>query len=127
MCKKEQSIQAPTPSASAVIEISSEKEFDEKVLNEKKPTVVIFGAPWCGACRDMKPVFEKVAKEMSGKYIFADVDVDKAGAVAKDYDIKGIPAILFFEDGKEAKDSKRIIGSISQETLKHAVDENLGD
>ena len=59
MCKKEQSIQAPTPSASAVIEISSEKEFDEKVLNEKKPTVVIFGAPWCGACRDMKPVFEK--------------------------------------------------------------------
>ncbi len=125
-CKKEL-VKEAEGTNSSVLAINSEKEFDEKVLDAKKPAVVEFSATWCGACRTMKPIFEEVAKEMGDKYIFADVDVDKAESVAKKYDIKGIPAFLFFKNGKEAKDSERIIGAVSKENFKKTVDDSLGD
>ena len=125
-CKKEV-VKEAEGASSSILAINSEKEFGEKVLGAKKPTVVEFHAAWCAACREMKPIFEDVAKELGDKYIFADVDVDKAGSVAQKYDITGIPAFLFFEDGKEAKGSTRVIGAVSKEKFKKAVDDNLGD
>lgn len=89
--------------------LNSAKEFDTNVLKASKPTVVKFSAPWCGACKKVQPIYEKVAKELDKKYNFVIINVDNAKDIAKKYGIKGIPTFLFFKNGK--KIPKSIVGS----------------
>ena len=102
------------------------QEFQEKVISSTQPVVVDFSAAWCGACQTIKPTFEKIAQEFVAKYVFAEVDVDAASEVANNYNIKGMPTITFFKNGKEAvSEENRIIGATDENTLKIAIEKYL--
>src|SRR5436190_9218201 len=90
-----------TAPATAVIEVGDD-DFVENVLEESKrrPVVVDFWAAWCGPCRTLGPVLEKVAEEHGGEFLLAKVDVDSSPYVASQFRIQSIPNVWAFVDGK---------------------------
>jgi thioredoxin 1 len=91
---------------------SFEKEIKEGI------TLVDFYADWCGPCRMLTPVLEKVAKEVRGKASIAKLDVDSAQRVASTFQVTSIPTLILFQNGKEVG---RIVGLKDAETLKQFV------
>jgi thioredoxin 1 len=73
--------------------------FDQEVMRSKLPVIVDFWAPWCGPCRMVAPILDKMALEMSGRVKIAKINVDENPLVAGRYGITGIPTMMVVKDG----------------------------
>lgn len=78
----------------------SDADFEEVVLKSKLPVVVDFWAPWCGPCRRIAPLMEKIASTHAGSLVVAKVNTDESPTTARMYGIRSIPTLLFFKDGE---------------------------
>jgi len=78
----------------------TDAEFEKVVLQSKIPVIVDFWAPWCGPCRMVAPILDKVAKEMDGKLLVAKVNTDENSEWAMRYGVQGIPTMLFVSNGE---------------------------
>jgi thioredoxin 1 len=74
--------------------------FEKIVLKSPLPVIVDFWAPWCGPCRMVAPILEKIAKEQDGKLIVAKVNTDEYSHWASKYGVQGIPTMLFIANGQ---------------------------
>jgi thioredoxin 1 len=92
--------------------------FEKTVLQSAVPTIVDFWAPWCGPCRSVAPVLDKLAKEYAGKLLVAKVNTDENPDWAGRYGVQGIPTMLFVANGKVIH---RQVGALPEPFLRDVV------
>ena len=97
-------------------------DFQEKVLNADKPVLVDFWASWCGPCRRLGPVLEKIGESSKG-FDVAKINVDEEQALAAQYQIMSIPTVLLFQGGKVVAQS---VGDVPEQTLRDLVRTHTG-
>lgn len=78
----------------------TDADFDDKVLNAELPVLVDFWAPWCGPCRMVGPVVERIAKERDGSLTVAKLNTDENPQIAGRYGISSIPTLVVFHKGQ---------------------------
>ena len=83
-----------------------EESFDRRVVMSDKPVMVDFSASWCRPCRMMEPALDSVAREYMGRALVCKVDVDQSERLAERYQIRAIPAVLVFQNGRVVDQSR---------------------
>ena len=97
--------------------------FQKSVLDSNLPVIVDFWAPWCGPCKMVGPILDKLAKELAGKVIIAKVNTDENPQWAQSYGVQGIPTMLFISGGKVVHTQ---VGALPEPLLRSVVDQFLG-
>lgn len=104
--------------AESYIEVTGE-DFAEKVLDADQMVVVSFTSSQSPACQIQEPEFDAVSKDFQGRVLFAKLDVDKNGDAVLQWNVEGIPTILFFNNGTEIH---RIKGILMRERLRKQIE-----
>jgi thioredoxin 1 len=106
----------------AAISEVSQASFEGEVLKSTDPVLVDFWAPWCGPCRMLAPVVEKVAQKYAGKAKFVKLNTDENPSIAGHYGISGIPTLLLFKGGQVAD---RIVGYVPENAIASMLDKHV--
>ena len=96
--------------------------FEKTVMQSTLPVVVDFWAPWCGPCKMVAPILEKLAGEYAGKLIIAKVNTDENPELAYRNGVQGIPTMLFIAGGKVLH---RQVGALPEPVLRTIVSQFL--
>ena len=96
--------------------------FEKVVLQSTLPVIVDFWAPWCGPCRMVAPVLDKIAKEKAGKLVVAKVNTDENAQWAIHFGVQGIPTMLFVAKGEIIHEQ---VGALPEKVLNNLVDQFL--
>jgi thioredoxin 1 len=97
----------------------SNQDFEEKVLQAERMVVVNFSSDRSSTCQIFEPEFAAVGREYQSRVIFAFVDVANNAALARQYNIDGIPTVVFFKEGEEIN---RIKGIVMRDKLRRQVE-----
>ncbi len=107
--------------ANTAIKEMTASELNE-LLSHKGVVLADFSATWCGPCRAMEPVVERLAAHFAGRADVVKVDVDQAGELASTYGVRGVPTFLLFANGQVVE---RVVGATSETALAAVIESQL--
>lgn len=98
--------------------------FQREVLDKsaQKPVLVDFWAEWCGPCRILGPVLEKLARESKGAWRLVKINTDRQPALSQQYGVRGIPAVKLFRNGQVQAE---FTGALPEHAVRRWLDEHL--
>jgi len=100
----------------------TDANFATEIEEAKGLAIVDFWAAWCGPCRVVAPVIDELAREYAGKVKVAKLDVDSNQRTTVRFNVRSIPSILFFRDGKHVD---TVIGAVPKQHLERKIEEHL--
>ena len=100
----------------------SDEQFEEQVLKSSEPVLVDFWAEWCGPCKMIAPILDDVATSYAGKLRVAKINIDHNQKTPRNYNVRGIPTLMIFKDGKVQATQ---IGAISKTQLTQLIDRTI--
>ena len=83
----------------AVITITK-NNFEQEIIHSAKPTLVDFWAPWCGPCRMLSPIVDRLADKLGDRAKVGKVNVDEQPELAQQFQVMSIPTLMVFQNGK---------------------------
>lgn len=98
--------------------------FEREVLQATSPVLIDFWAPWCAPCRVIGPVVEAFASQYADQLKVGKLNVDDHPSIAQRYDIRGIPALLFFNAGAVVD---TVVGAVPKSVLQKHIDRAVGN
>jgi thioredoxin 1 len=101
------------------ITVFTDNNFKSEVLESEEPVLVDFWAEWCGPCRMVGPIVEKLSDVYAGKLKVGKLNVDENSGTPQQYGVQGIPTLIVFKGGK---DVDRIVGYQPEDKLKRTID-----
>jgi thioredoxin 1 len=99
-----------------------QNNFQAEVLQAAGPVLVDFWAPWCGPCRMVAPVVDKIAQTYAGRLKVVKLNTDDSPSIAGRYEVNGIPALILFKSGEPVD---RIVGYVPEKQLATMVEKYL--
>jgi thioredoxin 1 len=100
-----------------VIEVS-DRSFETEVIKCSIPVIVDFWAPWCGPCRMIAPVTEKLSEEYIDRVKFCKINVDENPEMSRKYQAMNIPLLLFFKGGKQVES---VLGEVPESIIQPKI------
>ena len=112
-------------SPNEVVDVPAYKVVDGKIIpTDGKPMIVDFSATWCPPCRQLKPIFEKLAEEFRGRINFVTIDVDENPELSQSYGVQSIPMMIFLN--KDGQIQNTIVGFQDRDQLLAAINTYYG-
>ena len=107
--------------ASSWVKDVTDRDFQREVIEKSRtvPVVVDLWAPWCGPCKQLGPLLERLAAEGGGKWILAKVNVDESPELAGQYGVRSIPTLLLLKGGQV---QMQHTGALTKAALKGKID-----
>lgn len=100
----------------------TDAEFNVIIMQSSLPTIVDFWAPWCGPCRMVAPILDKLATEYAGELLVTKVNTDENPEWANKFGVQGIPTMLFIYNGRLVH---RQVGALPEQMLRDVVEQFL--
>lgn len=100
----------------------SQSTWSTEVLGSDKPVLVDFWAPWCGPCKMLSPVIEKLAGQLGDRITFVKLNTDENPSLAGQYGVSGIPCLILFKGGQPVD---RIVGFVPEAHIRSMLEKHL--
>lgn len=104
------------PAFAGSIQVVNEQNFDQEI--KSGVVLVEFYGPWCGPCKRLSPVLDKIADNLPEGKKIVKVNIDQSKDLAKQYDVSGVPTMILFKKGKEAG---RLVGGYDQQSIEDFI------
>ena len=108
--------------SSEYVTAATDDNFDAEVLKSSKPVLVDFWAPWCGPCKAIGPVVEELAEQLKDSIKIMKLNVDESQKTALNYNVRSIPTLILFKEGKVFD---TLIGLVPRERLETFIKKGL--